>query len=281
MTIHLADAPAKAIASARGEVKAASLFVAQDPSVDLREYFLKAGTLSPSTKRQVVPKSPNQRHYLDADREPRHRLRHRPGRHRQDLPRRGDGRLRSSSPRRSRGSCWRGRRSRPARSSDSCRATCRTRSIPTCGRSTTRSTTCSSPSTSTRLLERGSSRSRRIAFMRGRTLNDAFVILDEAQNTTVGADEDVPDAPRARLEGGHHRRRHADGPAHRAGARDSSRRSAWCANRGHLDRFALTVTDVVRHKLVQQIVKAYAEYTSPTSPAPAPTQPGEAPGANG
>jgi len=33
--------------------------------------------------------------------------------------------------------------------------------------------------------------------MRGRTLNQAFVILDEAQNTTPEADEDVPDPHRA------------------------------------------------------------------------------------
>ena len=35
-----------------------------------------------------------------------------------------------------------------------------------------------------RLLERGTIEIAPIAFMRGRTLNDAFVILDEAQNTT-------------------------------------------------------------------------------------------------
>ena len=35
-----------------------------------------------------------------------------------------------------------------------------------------------------RLLERGTIEVAPIAFMRGRTLNDAFVILDEAQNTT-------------------------------------------------------------------------------------------------
>ena len=32
-----------------------------------------------------------------------------------------------------------------------------------------------------------------LAYMRGRTLNEAFIILDEAQNTTVVADEDVSD----------------------------------------------------------------------------------------
>src|SRR3712207_6787920 len=35
-----------------------------------------------------------------------------------------------------------------------------------------------------RLVERGTIEIAPIAFMRGRTLNDAFVILDEAQNTT-------------------------------------------------------------------------------------------------
>ena len=35
-----------------------------------------------------------------------------------------------------------------------------------------------------RLLERGTVEIAPLAFMRGRTLNDSFVILDEAQNTT-------------------------------------------------------------------------------------------------
>jgi phosphate starvation-inducible PhoH-like protein len=37
---------------------------------------------------------------------------------------------------------------------------------------------------SIRLVERGAIEVAPLAFMRGRTLNDAFVILDEAQNTT-------------------------------------------------------------------------------------------------
>ena len=69
------------------------------------------------------------------------------------------------------------------------------------------------PERAERLIERGTIEIAPIAFMRGRTLNDAFVILDEAQNTTVRADEDVPDPPGLRLEGGRHRRRHADRPA--------------------------------------------------------------------
>ena len=52
-----------------------------------------------------------------------------------------------------------------------------------------------------------------LAYMRGRTLNEAFIILDEAQNTTVVADEDVPDADGHGLEDRRLGRHHADRPA--------------------------------------------------------------------
>jgi phosphate starvation-inducible protein PhoH len=42
-----------------------------------------------------------------------------------------------------------------------------------------------------RLMQSGVIEVAPLAYMRGRTLNDAFVILDEAQNTTPRADEDV------------------------------------------------------------------------------------------
>ena len=45
-----------------------------------------------------------------------------------------------------------------------------------------------------------------LAFMRGRTLSDAFIIMDEAQNTDQRADEDVRHAHGQRLEGGDYRR---------------------------------------------------------------------------
>ena len=48
-----------------------------------------------------------------------------------------------------------------------------------------------------------------LAFMRGRTLNDSVIILDEAQNTTAAPDADVPDAARARFEDDRDRRRDA------------------------------------------------------------------------
>ena len=50
---------------APGEVKTAASLIASDPSVDLRDYFLKS-TIRGSTKKQVVPKSGHQRAYLDA-----------------------------------------------------------------------------------------------------------------------------------------------------------------------------------------------------------------------
>jgi phosphate starvation-inducible PhoH-like protein len=47
------------------DVKTASDLVAQDGSVDIRDHFLK-GSLTPAGKRRVAPKSINQRRYLDA-----------------------------------------------------------------------------------------------------------------------------------------------------------------------------------------------------------------------
>jgi len=59
-----------------------------------------------------------------------------------------------------------------------------------------------------RFLEKGIIEVAPLAFMRGRTLNDSFVILDEAQNTHQRADEDVFDAAGIQFEGrdyrGHH-----------------------------------------------------------------------------
>jgi phosphate starvation-inducible PhoH-like protein len=47
------------------DVKTAADLVAQDPSVDLREHFLR-GSLTSAGKRRVAPKTINQRRYLDA-----------------------------------------------------------------------------------------------------------------------------------------------------------------------------------------------------------------------
>jgi hypothetical protein len=73
----------------------------------------------------------------------------------------------------------------------------------------------------TRLLEKRVIEIAPLAFMRGRTLSDAFVILDEAQKHDQRADEDVSDAHRFWIEGGDYRRRDADRSA------DGETKLAW------------------------------------------------------
>jgi phosphate starvation-inducible protein PhoH and related proteins len=119
-----------------------------------------------------------------------------------------------------------------------------------------------------RLIERGVIEVAPIAFMRGRTLNDAFVILDEAQNTTseqmkmfltrlgfgskavVTGDVTQIDLPQARL----------------SGLVEALKIVRDVEGIGFIyfdDR------DVVRHKLVQQIVQAYAAHEQPRPAGPA------------
>ncbi len=102
-----------------------------------------------------------------------------------------------------------------------------------------------------------------LAYMRGRTLDDAFIILDEAQNTTpeqmkmfltrmgVGSkvvvtgdvtQVDLPDKVRSGLVDALQVLRDVDGIA----------------------QVRLTEKDVVRHRLVQQIVKAYEKAAAGT-----------------
>jgi len=57
----------------------------------------------------------------------------------------------------------------------------------------------------TKLLEKQVIRWPPLAFMRGRTLSDAFIILDEAQNTTSEQMKMFSDAYRLWLEGGNYR----------------------------------------------------------------------------
>src|SRR5512133_2395178 len=49
-----------------GDVKTAAQLVSENASVDLRDYFLKEAPARASGRRQVAPKSVNQRKYLDA-----------------------------------------------------------------------------------------------------------------------------------------------------------------------------------------------------------------------
>ena len=110
-----------------------------------------------------------------------------------------------------------------------------------------------------RLVERGTLEVAPLAFMRGRTLSDAFIILDEAQNTTpeqmkmfltrlgassryiVTGDVSQIDLPKGRKSG-------------LVEAMDVLRGVEGI----HI--VELTAKDVVRHELVQKIVRAYEAY---------------------
>ncbi len=110
-----------------------------------------------------------------------------------------------------------------------------------------------------RHLERGTIEVAPLAFMRGRTLNDAFVILDEAQNTTseqmkmfltrigfnskavITGDITQTDLPHGKTSG------------------LIEARSVVSKIEG-IDFVTFTEKDVVRNPLVQRIVRAYDEY---------------------
>ncbi|HET9028967.1 MAG TPA: PhoH family protein [Candidatus Aquilonibacter sp.] len=110
-------------------------------------------------------------------------------------------------------------------------------------------------------LERGTIEVAPLAYMRGRTLNDAFIILDEAQNATadqlkmfltrlgagskmvVNGDVTQVDLPHGA----------------RSGLRDAAHRLAQLDDIGVVE---LTETDVVRHPLVASIIRAYARSLS-------------------
>ncbi len=112
-----------------------------------------------------------------------------------------------------------------------------------------------------RLIERAVIEVAPLAFMRGRSLNDSFIILDEAQNTTVEqmkmfltrigfgsrsvvtGDVTQTDLPAGRASGLRH-------------ALDVLREVKGVAF-NHFD-----AADVVRHPLVQRIVQAYEAHTS-------------------
>ncbi len=118
-----------------------------------------------------------------------------------------------------------------------------------------------------RYLERGTIEIAPIAFMRGRTLNDAFVILDEAQNTTseqmkmfltrigfnsktvITGDITQIDLP----------------PGKTSGLVEA--RSIVSRIEG-IEFIYFNEKDVVRHPLVQRIIRAYEEYGNRDSSYP-------------
>ncbi|HYY42450.1 MAG TPA: PhoH family protein [Pyrinomonadaceae bacterium] len=117
------------------------------------------------------------------------------------------------------------------------------------------------PERVTKLLEKRIIEVAPLAFMRGRTLADAFIILDEAQNTTseqmkmfltrigfgskavITGDKTQIDLPQGR----------------RSGLIEVERVLAGVEG---IEFVYFTDKDVVRHRLVQMIIKAYEEHAS-------------------
>ncbi len=110
-----------------------------------------------------------------------------------------------------------------------------------------------------RLMERGTIEVAPIAFMRGRTLNDAFIILDEAQNTTTEqmkmALTRIGFNSKAVINGDITQ---IDLPSGRTSGLIEARRVLKSVKGIKFIQF--TERDVVRHRLVQKIVRAYDQY---------------------
>ncbi len=116
------------------------------------------------------------------------------------------------------------------------------------------------PDSIPRLMAAGTIEVAPLAYMRGRTLNDAFISPRRGAEHLAGADEDVPHPARLRLEDGRHRRRHAGRPA-RPGRRRGCASSGTSSTASRTCTSAiLTSADVVRHRLVSDIVDAYSKW---------------------
>ena len=108
----------------------------------------------------------------------------------------------------------------------------------------------------TKLLEKGLIEIAPLAYMRGRTLNDSFIILDEAQNTTPEQMKmfltRIGFGAKAVITGDISQ---IDLPRHiKSGLKDAKEKLAGIEG---LYFHTFTSEDVVRHPLVQKIVEAY------------------------
>jgi phosphate starvation-inducible PhoH-like protein len=123
-----------------------------------------------------------------------------------------------------------------------------------------------------RLLDRGTVEVAPLAFMRGRTLNDSFIILDEAQNTTPEQMKmfltRIGFGSKAVITGDTTQVDVAGGRSGVAGLENT------LAGIPGLAFVHLSSTDVVRHRIVQDIVNAYERAAgganSSTGPAATP-----------
>ena len=245
---------------ARGEVKDAARLAAEHPTLDLRDHFLK-GSIRASAKRQVVPKTPTQREYLEAI-------------DRYDIvfgvgPA-GTGKTYLAMAQ-AVASLLAKRVNRIILTRPAVEAGEKLGFLP--GDLQEKVNPYLRPLYDAlhdmleadkieRLLERGTIEVAPLAFMRGRTLNDAFVVLDEAQNTTSEQMKmfltRLGFGSKAVITGDVTQ---IDLPAGRASGLNEALRVVR-----HIEEIAFvhfTDRDVVRHKLVQQIVQAYAADSVP------------------
>ena len=242
---------------AKGDVKTASQLVSQDENVELGDYFLR-GAARTSGKKQVMPKSVNQRRYLDAIE--KHDIVF-------GIGPAGTGKTYLAMAQ-AVGFLLSKRTSRIILARPAVEAGEKLGFLP--GDLQEKVNPYLRPlydalydmievERADRLLERGTIEVAPIAFMRGRTLNDAFVILDEAQNTTseqmkmfltrlgygskavITGDITQIDLPIARTSG-------------------LVEAMKVVGNVEGISFVYFDDKDVVRHPLVQQIVKAYESY---------------------
>ena len=240
------------------DVKTATQLVAEDPNVDLREHFLKGGQLRQAGKRRITAKSANQRKYLDAIEEYDIVFGIGPA---------GTGKTYLAMAQ-AVNYLLAKKVSRIILARPAVEAGEKLGFLP--GDLQEKVNPYLRPlydalydmmevEKAERLLERGTIEVAPIAFMRGRTLNDAFVILDEAQNTTseqmkmfltrlgfgskavVTGDITQVDLPAGRT----------SGLIEAMHVVDKIEGIAFI----YFDE-----RDVVRHKLVQAIVKAYESF---------------------
>lgn len=242
-----------------GDVKTAAQLIATDPNIDLREYFLKS-TQTQSGKRRVAPKSINQRRYLDAIEQ--HDIVF-------GIGPAGTGKTYLAMAQ-AVSFLLAKRVNRIILARPAVEAGEKLGFLP--GDLQEKVNPYLRPlydalydmvdvERTERLIERGTIEIAPIAFMRGRTLNDAFVILDEAQNTTseqmkmfltrlgfgskavVTGDITQIDLPTGRLSG-------------------LVEAMKVVSKIEGISFIHFDDRDVVRHKLVQQIVKAYETFTT-------------------
>ena len=112
------------------------------------------------------------------------------------------------------------------------------------------------------LTEKGAIEIAPLAYMRGRTLNDAFIILDEAQNTHLRADEDVPDPARLQLQDGDHRATSPRWTCPPAAPSGLIEMQTVLQGIDGIRFIYFDDRDVVRHDLVSAIVRAYDRVTA-------------------